>query len=118
MGAGYLALLFVYLGLCLASHLLFNVQDVAGFASPESADPKPLAKKRSRSVEFATSALCNPTGIMLEANARYTVSIAEVDGAPWTDGGITVPLGGFSPLVQPVWYAASCWGLPSRFAAR
>jgi len=100
----FFALLFVYLGLCLASHLLYNVQDVAGLTCTESADPKPLAKKESRSVEFTTAALCNPTGIMLEANARYTVTIAEVQGAPWTDSGISVPLGGFSPLVQPVWY--------------
>jgi hypothetical protein len=98
----FFALLFVYLGLCLASHLLYNVQDVAGFTCTESADPKPLEKKESRSVEFTTSALCNPTGIMLEANARYTVTIAQ--GAPWTDNGISVPLGGFSPLKQPVWY--------------
>jgi uncharacterized protein (DUF2235 family) len=105
----FFALLFVYLGISLASHLLYNVQDVAGFTCTESADPKPIEKKEKRTVEFTTSALCNPTGIMLEANARYTVTIEQ--GAPWTDNSISVPLGGFSPLKQPLWYHRILLGL-------
>jgi uncharacterized protein (DUF2235 family) len=107
----FFALLFVYLGLGLASHLAYNGQDVAGFTCTDSADPKPLAKKEARSVVFTTSALCNATGIMLNGNARYTVVIEQVAGDSWTDNGIPVPLGGFSPLVQPVWYHRILLGL-------
>ena len=107
----FFALLFVYLGLCLASHLAYNVQDVAGFTCKESAEPTSMEKKEKRSVVFTTSALCNATGIMLEGNARYTVVIEEVAGDPWTDNGIPVPLGGFSPLNQPAWYHRIMLGL-------
>jgi len=107
----FFALLLVYLGFCLASHLLYNVQDVAGLTCTESVDPKPLARKETRTVEFTTAALCNATGIMLDGNARYTVTIEQVQGAPWTDNGIPVPLGGFSPIDQPIWYHRILLGL-------
>src|SRR3984893_7421791 len=56
------ALLFVYLGLSLLSHLLYNIQDVAGFTCTES--PASVAKGLARGetvaqpIEFKTSDLC------------------------------------------------------------
>ena len=110
----FFALLFVYLGVCLASHLLYNVQDVAGLACNESANPKPLAKGETvaQPVEFRTSDFCKATGILLEGGgARYYVKVEGVPSAPWRDAGIAVPLGGFSPAVQPAWYHRLLLGL-------
>ena len=45
----FFALLFVYLGLCLASHLLYNVQDVAGFTCTESTTTRTLNDKGEKS---------------------------------------------------------------------
>jgi len=100
----FFALMFVYLGLCLASHLLYNVQDVAGLTCSESATTKTLDNKADTSgaIPFATSDLCRPTGIMMEKGARYLVEIKPVQD--WTDGGIAVPLGGFSAANPPSWY--------------
>jgi len=101
----FFALLLVYLGLCLASHLLFNVQDVYGLTCVESAETRPLEKgKNSGPIRFSTSDLCKPTGIMLEKGARYLIEVKPVPEAPWTDGPIPVPLGGFSPGEPAAWY--------------
>jgi uncharacterized protein (DUF2235 family) len=101
----FFALLFVYLGLCLASHLAYNVQDVAGFTCKESATTKAWddkEKKSAASIEFSTSDFCKPTGFLVEKGTRYLVEIKP--GQAWTDGGITVPLGGFSAADPPSWY--------------
>ena len=101
----FFALMFVYLGACLASHLLFNVQDVAGFTCKESTTAKPWddkEKKDSASITFDTSDFCKPTGFKVEKGARYLVEIKPVKD--WTDNGITVPLGGFSAANPPTWY--------------
>jgi uncharacterized protein (DUF2235 family) len=102
----FFALLLVYLGACLASHLLFNVQDVYGLTCVESATTRTLDRKDDSSgpIRFNTSDLCKPTGIMAERGARYLIEIKPVPGAPWIDGSIPVPLGGFSAAKPPVWY--------------
>jgi hypothetical protein len=41
---------------------------------------------------------------MIERGARYTVEIKPVHDSDWTDGGISVPLGGFSAADPPSWY--------------
>jgi hypothetical protein len=102
----FFALMFIYLGDSLASHLLFNVQDVAGLACTESAGTRTLDKKGDSSglIRFKTSDLCKATGIKVEKGARYLVEIKPVQAADWTDGPIPVPLGGFSAADPPVWY--------------
>jgi uncharacterized protein (DUF2235 family)/protein-S-isoprenylcysteine O-methyltransferase Ste14 len=105
----FFALLFVYLGFCLVSHLLYNVQDVAGLTCTETpvANTQQLdGKGKKLTVEFSTRELCHATGILLDDDgARYLVEIADTSPAdPWKDGRISVPLGGFYPAVQPSWY--------------
>lgn len=99
----FFALMFVYLGGCLASHLLFNVQDVYGLTCVESGVTKTLGNKGDSSgpIPFNTSDFCKPTGIMIEKGARYLV---EINGQGWADGAISVPVGGFSAAVPPSWY--------------
>jgi hypothetical protein len=113
----FFALLFVYLGLSLASHLLYNIQDVAGLTCKESGDATGLARStatprtdgESRTVGFKTSDLCKPTGILLEKNARYHVEVKST--IPWTDAGFRVPEGGFSATDPPDWYHRILLGL-------
>ena len=113
----FFALLFVYLGLSLASHLLYNIQDVAGLTCKESANATGLARStavpktdgESKTVTFKTSDLCKPTGILLEKNARYHVEVKST--VPWTDAGFPVPDGGFSANDPPVWYHRILLGL-------
>jgi uncharacterized protein (DUF2235 family) len=113
------ALLFIYLGVSLVSHLLYNIQDVAGFTCKESGNATGLARSRpppdarpaeSRKVAFNTSDLCKPTGIILEGNgAKYHVEVEST--AAWSDGGFPVPVGGFSANDPPVWYHRILLGL-------
>jgi hypothetical protein len=112
------ALLFAYLGLSLVSHLLYNIQDVAGLVCKESGNAAGLARGRadpktdpeSRTVEFNTSDICRPTGIFLEGGgARYHVEVKST--VPWTDAGLPVADGGFSANEPPVWYHRILLGL-------
>jgi hypothetical protein len=112
------AFLFVCLGLSLVSHLLYNIQDVAGLICKESGNATGLARgttnpktdPESRTVEFNPSDLCKPTGILLESSgARYHVEVKST--VPWADGGIPVPDGGFSANDPPVWYHRVLLGL-------
>lgn len=109
----FFALLLVYLGAGLASHLLFNVQDVAGLTCVESASTRELGARGDTSgpIRFSTADLCKATGIMMERGARYLVEIKPVPGETWSDGTIPVPFGGFSPAAPPTWYHRLVLGL-------
>jgi uncharacterized protein (DUF2235 family) len=103
------AVLFVYIGFCLVSHVLYNIQDVAGFTCRETplGDAEHLDNKgQQKTSEFKTSELCHATGILLDDDgARYHIEVAATSPAePWRDAGIEVPYGGFYPAVQPNWY--------------
>ncbi|QWG13415.1 DUF2235 domain-containing protein [Bradyrhizobium sediminis] len=99
----FFAALFVYLGVTFASHLLYNVQDVAGWTCVEDGAAKGLARGEKREVEFVTSNLCNRTGVFVEGNgAKYHVEIKAT--SPWRDGGIPSELGGFYTTDAPAWH--------------
>jgi hypothetical protein len=99
----FFAALFVYFGVTLASHLLYNVQDVAGFTCSEDGLAKGLAKGEVREIDFVTSGLCNKTGILVESNgARYHVAIKAT--SEWRDGNVPSQLGGFYTTDAPAWY--------------
>ena len=111
----FFAALFVYLGVTFASHLLYNVQDVAGWTCVEDGTAKGLARGEKREVEFVTSNLCNRTGIFVEGNgAKYHVEIKAT--SPWRDGGIPSELGGFYTTDAPAWHqrVALMLGVPLR----
>src|SRR5712671_4581634 len=119
------AFLFVYLGLSLLSHGLYDIQDVAGLTCVESTDAKKLEKPEwsdkakdkdgqpiiaTATASFEISELCNPTKILLEKGVRYHL---EIDAPPdsWSDGGFQVPVGGFSANQPPIWYHRILLGL-------
>lgn len=103
----FFAVVFLYLGLALISHLSYNGFDVAGKTCVHrDADPKPaiLAVGQTASIEFSTSDLCKATGILLQHRGRYYVTIKP--GKPWFNGvtRIGTPVGGFSSKERPQWY--------------
>jgi uncharacterized protein (DUF2235 family) len=105
----FFAAMFVYLGLSIVSHLLYNIQDVAGFTCRDNetdrniAEPTKLPRTAPpRVVTFDTRDLCKATGILLEKGAYYTIAVDPVGS--WSNGGIPVPPGGFSPKEPPSWY--------------
>lgn len=111
----FFAALFAYLGVTFASHLLYNVQDVAGFTCAEDGMAKGLARGEQREVDFVTSSLCGKTGIFVEGNgARYHIAIKAT--SEWSDGGIPSQLGGFYTTDAPAWYqrALLMLGVPLR----
>ena len=98
----FFAVLFVYLGLTFGSHLLYNVQDVAGLTCTEDSMAKGLARGEQATATFATAKLCNNTGIFVEGNgARYLVRVETT--SPWRDGENPSPLGGFYTTDAPNW---------------
>jgi hypothetical protein len=100
------AVLFVYLGLTFASHLLFNAQDAAGWVCRErrvvyQSDarhpnrvsvkvPKELVNlelgQTYRLPEFRTKELCQSTGVWVERNGRYRITFDSTDN--FRDGKI------------------------------
>jgi uncharacterized protein (DUF2235 family) len=122
----FFALLFVYLGLSLASHFLYNVQDVAGLTCVESIDAKKLenagwaGEKKDKDGQpiiatatstFEISELCHPTKILLEKGVRYHVEVGAKPEDSWKDGDIPVPVGGFWANNPPLWYHRILLGL-------
>lgn len=93
------AVLFVYLGVTFASHLLFNVQDAAGWVCQErqveyqrdARHPNRVSVKDYKGLvnldpgkthevpEFKTNELCQSTGVWLERNGRYRVTFDSTD---------------------------------------
>jgi len=109
------AMLFVYLGITFGSHLLYNVQDIAGFTCDENPKAHGLARGEEATFDFATSHLCAGTGVAVDGfGARYRVEV-EIT-APWYDGDIPSPLGGFYTTDAPRW-SQRAWlllGVPLR----
>ena len=109
----FFAVVFVYVGFAIISHLVYNVLDVAGFTCVHrDADLKPAVLKagQSRIIEFKTSELCKATGVLLEHRGHYNVSIQpgakNGEDKKWFNGltRIGTPVGGFSPKERPAWY--------------
>jgi uncharacterized protein (DUF2235 family) len=105
----FFAMMFVYLATSLTSHLLYNVQDVAGFTcidhdiNPDIPAPTPLSKGDApRVIDLQTDELCKATGILLERGATYKVKVDTI--TRWSDSGVDIPTGGFSATAPPVWY--------------
>jgi hypothetical protein len=100
----FFALMFVYLGLTFASHLLYNVQDVAGWVCKEDGKAVGVEKGTPAVANFATSDLCNKTGIFVEGNTQYEITVTADPTPPWSDGGVPSKLGGFYTTDAPYWH--------------
>jgi uncharacterized protein (DUF2235 family) len=101
----FFAILFLYVGLAIASHALYNVQDYAGWVCRDTdktrlAQIAPgqtiriAAKDSARFPLFRTSDLCRSMGVWLERNAKYLVVVKAVE--PFTDDVIEASKGFYS----------------------
>jgi uncharacterized protein (DUF2235 family) len=125
----FFALLFVYLGLTFMSHVLFNIQDDAGWVCREKPvefgkDPKNpnrvivqdlkglknLERGQTMHVqvngteslpEFETSALCQSMGVWLERNGKYLIKFESADS--FRDGDIEASKGFYSTDPPSIW---------------
>jgi hypothetical protein len=109
----FFALMFLYFGFALVSHLAYDGFDTAGYTCVHrDSDPKSavLAVNQTARVEFKASDLCKATGILLQHRARYYVTIQPGDkngkDKQWFNGltHIGAPVGGFSAKDRPQWY--------------
>lgn len=103
LAPAFFAILFLYLGVGLASHALYNVQDYWGLVCRETGKAaeiapgqtiKIAARDSTRFPLFKTSNLCQNMGVRLEQNARYLIGVKAVK--PFTDGGIEASRGFYS----------------------
>jgi uncharacterized protein (DUF2235 family) len=109
----FFAALFLYLGLSVLSHVLFNVLDVAGYTCIQHAAIHPATKLKvneERVIPFDISELCTPTGVELETDgARYHVQVDPPPGTEtvnwkWHNGVFNIPVGGPSTKDPVTWY--------------
>ena len=134
------AILFVYLGLTLISHALYNVQDHAGLVCKETPDQESLhrlgrpdeiimANKKSIMLDdkqkqdvfgtvkdlpvFQTSQLCQSMGVYLVRNARYRITFESTTS--FLDGGIKAAKGFYSSEPDNLLQAAAMFAaIPLR----
>jgi uncharacterized protein (DUF2235 family) len=106
----FFAAMFTYLALAIASHVSFDILDVAGETCPDHDTdpnipaPQPLKVGESKVITFNTSDLCAATGVLLAAQgARYYVKV-EAPPASWDNGVFNIPIGGFSTKEPAAWY--------------
>jgi uncharacterized protein (DUF2235 family) len=103
------AVMFVYFGFAVFSHISFDILDVAGQTcldhakDPNIPRPLPLAMGETKTVSFKISDLCTATGIMLATNGAHYLVVVEPSG-PWDNGHFQIPVGGFSAKDPPTWY--------------
>ena len=115
------AIVLIYLGLASASHIAFNIFDDAGYVCRDADRDNRAAPLRltepgdHRPVVFDTTALCMPTGIMLEQGKRYLIQLKARE-AYWRDGDIDTSPAGFRSLDPPTWWhkAKMVAGIPLR----
>jgi uncharacterized protein (DUF2235 family) len=92
----FLALAMVWVGTTLLSHFIFNAADSMGAfcnGTPEKdlvAVDKGIAQEGK---DFATSAICAPTGLKVYAGHSYEIRITVTE--PWEDAGRPTTPGGF-----------------------
>jgi uncharacterized protein (DUF2235 family) len=105
----FFAVMFAYFALAIASHISFDILDVAGETcldhakDPNIPRPLPLALNETKTVTFKISDLCTATGIMLATNGAHYLVVVAPSGA-WDNGHFEVPVGGFSAKDPPKWY--------------
>ena len=116
----FFALLFVYLGLCLASHLLYNVQDVAGFTCTESATTKTVADKEDKSsgahpVRYLRLLQADRNSWSRRARDTWSRSSRDKTGPT---AGFPYRWAAFPPPIRRPGITASCWRWSCRCGAK
>lgn len=88
------AVVFLYAGVTLASHVIFDFEDSAGLICRASPAPRNLAAgETAPEIRFATKDICRASGVLLEQGSTYRITVKEVP--PWRDGSIETSIAGF-----------------------
>jgi uncharacterized protein (DUF2235 family) len=112
------AVLFLASGIFLVTKLSFTIGSSFGSACTGSAEKelRPVTERMEMEGAFQTNALCAATGLKLEANRRYWITLTITSGDPWKDlaipadpRGVDLPLGAdlFAPIKRHIaldWY--------------
>jgi uncharacterized protein (DUF2235 family) len=89
------ALVLVWLGLSIANHAAFIVQDDAGLVCrPSTTTRIEPVKGKPVVAEFPLTDVCADTGVTLERGKTYRISVAAKD-PNWSDGGLPASVRGF-----------------------
>ncbi len=91
----FFALFFLYLGLALTSHLVFNFADATGWTCQSSQNPTKLEVGLAHQVTVVVpvNSLCFSTGIFLVKDGQYQIrTVAE---GPWTAGSDEINARGY-----------------------
>jgi len=96
-------ILLLYFGVTLASHVAFNIIDVAGYICREKGSATGLAKGEKRVVTFNTASICTATGIQLDKRGRYLIVLKSRE-PQWYDGNIRTSPAGFYSLEARAWW--------------
>lgn len=85
------AVLFLASGIFLVTKLSFTMGSSFGLACSGSAkqELRPVTDRMEMEGPFQTDALCAATGLQLEANRRYRITLTITSGDPWKD--LTIP---------------------------
>lgn len=98
------------------SHLLFNAADSMGAyckGTPVDKLVKVNLGVPQEGLEFTTSSLCAPTGLLLQAGYSYEISVTVT--SPWADVG---PLGDAEVATTPLGFGTASLEWPSRWIVR
>jgi hypothetical protein len=112
------AVLFLALGIFLITKLSFTTGSSFGSTCTGSAaqELRPVTGRMEMEGTFQTNALCAATGLKLEANRRYRITLTITSGDHWKDAaipanprGVNLPLGAglFAPIRRHIaldWY--------------
>lgn len=118
LAPAFFAWLFLYLALALTSHALFTIQDDAGWVCRETGTEGDLHVLKLHeeitipfnnppdAQEFNTSSLCQSTGLWLDANREYRVTLDNT--ASFRDGDIEAEASGgfYSNDPSSIWQKA------------
>ena len=95
----------VYVAVTLVSHIVFNVEDAAGYYCKEGVNPKPVPinEEVSSTVNFKAADMCWASGISVQQGRRYLITVTKVSDT-WKDREFTTDIGGFEISELPnVW---------------
>jgi uncharacterized protein (DUF2235 family) len=103
----------VYFCAAIASHFLYNVQDVAGLVCRNVADAEKIAVDKTIVVEYRTDNVCQNMKVTLERGGRYYIKVSVKE--PFFDGDIEA-LSGYYFTDPPSYFqrAVMLAGLPLR----
>jgi hypothetical protein len=111
-----LVTIFCWVALAFVNGFLFSLRDANGAFChrTERSALVVLTPEQERSIEFSLADFCKPTGILLEQDRKYLLSVHKIGIGAWRAGSLELNLGGFHVSDLP-WLARISMSLLSVF---